>query len=103
MQIREKQEKRRYGEIISIPQEWLSDVDITRVMSIIWINEGLGSEYKKQKKFMSEYKNNPKALIISSNGYLLDGFYTLILAKSENRRPKVILLDNVIVDGFQTT
>ncbi len=100
-EVKKIQEKRREGTIESIPEEWLDNTDISKVISTIWVGEGFGSEYKKQRRAMSEHKYNPKIIIVSKNNYVLDGFYTLIISKMEKRKPLIAKAENIIYDGFE--
>ena len=96
-----KQEKRKYGQIESIPKDWISDELIRTIYVNFWISEPLGVEYFKQEKFYKKYKRLPKLAIISQNRFLLDGFNTILLAKYNfSERINVIMLENVYYKGF---
>ena len=55
-------------------------------------------KYKKVKKFYEQYGYFQKPILIDRNGFLLDGFYTVLYAK-KHKIPylKAIKLDNVEV------
>ncbi len=96
-----KQEKRRYGQLESIPKEWVSDELFRTIYVNFWISEPLGVEYFKQEKFYKKYKRLPKLAIVSQNRFLLDGFNTILLAKYNFcERINVIVLENVYYSGF---
>lgn len=96
-----KQEKRRYGQVESIPKEWISTELFRTIYVNFWISEPLGVEYFKQEKFYKKYKRLPKLAIISQNRFLLDGFNTILLAKYNfSEKINVIVLENVYYKGF---
>ncbi len=99
--ILETQKKRRYGEIRSLPEEWISKEALKTIYVNFWLMEPLGYMYHKQKNFLKEYKRLPKPIIISNNRFLLDGFNTILLAKYNNiSRIDTIVLENVMFCGF---
>ncbi len=94
------QEDRRFGTVPSIPGDWISKKKLNVIMVKFYIDEPLGSKYKKLKKFFSTWKRHKNPVIISSNGVLLDGFNTIFIGKLENRTDyDQIILDNVFVDS----
>ena len=96
-----KQEKRKYGQIESIPREWICQELIRNIYVNFCIAEPLGVEYHRQEKFYKKYKRLPKPIIISENRFLLDGFNTIMLAKNNYvERVNVIVLENVFYRGF---
>lgn len=99
--IRDAQERRRYGEIESIPKEWFTEEALKNIYVNFWLMEPLGYMYHKQEKFLKKYKRLPKPIIVSSNKFLLDGFNTILLAKYNHiSRLDTIILENVIFCGF---
>ena len=99
--IRDDQERRRYGEIESLPKEWYSKESYKNIYVNFWLMEPLGYMYHKQEKFLRKYKRLPKPIIISSNRFLLDGFNTILLAKYNHiSKIDTIVLENVVFCGF---
>lgn len=98
-EIAKKQRKIRRNGKFGIPKSWLSEKDITDIIVIF----NLGEDYKKHKyqkiaKFYETYKCFQKPIVIDRNGFLLDGFLTLLYAKNnELRSVPTIQLDNVEV------
>ncbi len=97
-----KQERRRFGEIECVNEEWYSDELIRNIYVNFWITEPLGVMYKKQERFFKTYKRLPKPIIISQNRFLLDGFNTILLGKYNfsDKKIKIIILENVYFMGF---
>ena len=100
--LRLKQERRRFGEIESVNEEWYSDEVIRNIYVNFWITEPLGVMYKKQERFFKNYKRLPKPIVISQNRFLLDGFNTILLGKYNfgDKKIKIIILENVYFMGF---
>jgi len=100
--LRLKQERRRFGEIESVNEEWYSDELIRNIYVNFWITEPLGVMYKKQERFFKNYKRLPKPIVISQNRFLLDGFNTILLGKYNfgDKKIKIIILENVYFMGF---
>ena len=100
-ELKLKQEKRKYGQLESIPKEWVSQEKVRNIYVNVCIAEPLGVEYHRQEKFYKKYKRLPKPIIISANRFLLDGFNTIMLAKNYYiERIDVIVLENVYYNGF---
>lgn len=100
--IKKVQAERRMGIVQSIPSEWLTSAeDIRRVRCNLWLYEGMGAEYRKQKNMQQKNKYIPRVIVLSSNLYVLDGFYTILLTKLDRRFDdyKISVLDNVVYDG----
>lgn len=99
--LRVKQEKRKRGEIESIPKEYLSDEIFNNIYVNFWIDQPLGEKYMKQEDFLKDYGRLPKPIIISQNKFLLDGFNSILLAKYNlNEKLSIIVLENVFFKGF---
>lgn len=100
-ELKTKQEKRRYGQIETIPKEWLTEELIRNIYVNFCITEPLGVEYFRQEKFYKKYKRLPKPIVISENRFLLDGFATILMAKYNHiERVNVVVLENVYYMGF---
>jgi len=96
--VRYQRELRKNGKF-GIPRSWISEKEVTDIIVIL----NLGEDYKKHKyqkiaKFYETYKYFQKPIIIDKNGFLLDGFLTLLYAKNnELKNIPTIQLDNVEV------
>lgn len=102
MKIKKIQEERRMGMSIGIPEDWLTPADnIRRVNCSLLLFEGIGAEYRKQKNMQQKNKYISRTIMLSSNLYVLDGFYTILLTKMDRRfdNYKISVLDNVVYDG----
>ena len=98
--LKVKQEERRYGTIPSIPEEWIAKPNERRhvIITPVYINEPLGTKYKRLRAFYKKYKNQKGCVILSKDGFLFDGFNILFLGKEENRSDYIqIILENVIL------
>ena len=95
------QDKRRRGEIESIPKEYFTKITFNNIYVNFWIDQPLGNMYAKQNRFLKKYKRLPKPIIISQNKFLLDGFNTILLGKyNYNEKVDIIVLNNVYFAGF---
>ena len=63
-ELKLKQEKRKYGQLESIPKEWVSQEKVRNIYVNVCIAEPLGVEYHRQEKFYKKYKRLPKPKII---------------------------------------
>ena len=72
-----------------------------RVNCSLLLFEGIGAEYRKQKNMQQKNKYISRTIMLSSNLYVLDGFYTILLTKMDRRfdNYKISVLDNVVYDG----
>lgn len=98
-QLNSKKEKMRRDKKYQIPDEWIYQKEL----STIFVDMRLECSSQRKKyisieKFYSEYGYFPKPIIVDKNGFLLDGFYTVMFAK-DHQIPKVpaIQLENVEV------
>ena len=95
------QEKRRYGEVQSLPDEWLEEP-----MKSVYVNfrleDPIGTVFQKISQFYKKYKRIPYPIVVSGNKYLLDGFNSILFMKIERiTRIETIKLENVIYDGLE--
>lgn len=80
-----------------IPQEWLTETEISRIIVIFDLEEDYKSKkYKKIVKYYQQYHHLQKPVLIDRNGFCLDGFLAVMFAKNVglNKIP-VIQLENV--------
>lgn len=80
-----------------IPQEWLSEEEISRIIVIFDLDENYkGKKYQKIQKYYEEYHHFQKPIIIDRNGFVLDGFLAVMYAKNTGmKKIPVIQLENV--------
>ena len=95
--IIEKQEQVRLNKILEIP--WIEYVNSNKFIARITTSQKfIGKKYEKQKAYFQKYGSLHKAIIIDKNGFILDGFITLMLAKENNiTSVPAIILDNVVM------
>ena len=99
-QVEEKKKRRYYGEIKSLPEEWICHDEIKNIYANFCIMQPLGLTYERLKRFFRQYKRLQKTIIISENRFLLDGFNIILLSKYEKEPLQIIILENVIFKGF---
>lgn len=100
-ELKLRQERRKHGEIESVPKEWITEETIQNIYVNFRIAQPLGVMYSKQDKFFKKYKRLPKPIIISQNRFLLDGFNTILLGKYNfSEKVNIIVLENVYFDGY---
>lgn len=82
-----------------IPEEWICQKKINSIIAEIRLGDVTQSQsYQKVKRFYFQYGHFQNPIILDKNGYLLDGFYTVIFAKKhEIQNLLIIQLDNVEV------
>ena len=80
-----------------IPQEWLSEEEISKIIVIFDLDENYkGKKYQKIQKYYEEYHQFQKPIIIDRNGFVLDGFLAVMYAKNTGmKKIPVIQLENV--------
>ena len=95
---REQRNIRRYNKF-DIPENWIAEKELSNIIAIF----NLGEEHKNHKyqkivKHYEIYGSFQRPIIIDKNGFLLDGFLTLLYAKNnELKSIPTIQLDNVEV------
>lgn len=100
-ELKQIREQRRYGEIPSLPNEWISEGVPKSAYVYFYTEEPVGAAFDKAKEFYRKYRRIQRPLIFSKNGFLLDGFNTLLYIKYTGvTRVHSIILDNVIYAGF---
>ncbi len=99
-QIEEKKKRRYYGEIPSLPSDWICSEEIKNIYVNFCIMQPQGLAYEQARRFFRKYKRLQKPIIISKNRFLLDGFNISLLSKYEKQPVAIIVLENVIFRGF---
>ena len=95
--IMQKQEQARLNGILEIPWiEYLnSHIFIARITTD---KKYIGKKYEKQRAYLQKYGSLPKPIIVDKNGFILDGFLTVMLAKENNIMTiPTIILENVVM------
>lgn len=70
-------------EEFEIPKEWISKREISTITAEIRLGDCTqNAKYKKVVEFYAKYSHIPKPIIVDKNGFLLDGFYSVIFAKN---------------------
>ena len=95
------QTKRKYGELPSLPEEWLEQGNHKSVYVNFRLEDPIGTVYNKIARFYRKYKRIPYPIVVSANKFLLDGFNSILFMKIEGiKKIDVIKLENVIYDGI---
>lgn len=89
----------RQNKEYQIPKEWISEKEITTIFVEVRLEDSTQtSKYKKVQEFYSQYGYFQKPIIVDKNGFLLDGFYTVVFAKNHQIATlPAIQLENVEV------
>ncbi len=97
--VDEEQKLMRRNGMYNFPTEWLTQMSIKKFIVRVDLNkEFKGREYSRVKELYKEYGSLPRPIITDKDGFVLDGFASLILAKEEELKlVPVIVLENVKV------
>lgn len=95
-----KQEKRKKGEIASLPAEWTEDRDINSIWVQYRIGQKKGDSYKKTLAEAIQYGFLIKPMLITANNVLVDGFNANLVATFLDIPRIIIPMDNVIQCGY---
>ena len=72
-------------EEFEIPKEWISKREISTIIAEIRLGDCTqNAKYKKVVECYEKYYHIPKPIIVDKNGFLLDGFYSVIFAKNNS-------------------
>lgn len=97
--LKKYQEELRKKRMYQIPKEWITEKKIADIV----INMNLYENYRKKKyrsyeEYYFRYGFLKKPIIVDKNGFLLDGFLQIMVAKNNNIKSiPVIQLENVEV------
>ena len=81
--LRNYKESIKKREEFEIPKEWISKREISTIIAEIRLDDCTqNAKYKKVEEFYAQYKHIQKPIIVDKNGFLLDGFYSVIFAKN---------------------
>ena len=80
-----------------IPQEWLTEEEISKIIVIVDLEENYKSkQYQKIDNYYKEYHHLQKPILIDRNSFVLDGFLSVMYAKNVGlTKIPVIQLENV--------
>jgi len=95
--IKKRVEKTKIKKRYQIPQQWLSEIEISKIIASFDLNDDYkGKKYNKIETFYLKYHYLPKPIVVDKNYFLLDGFISLMFAKNYKiRSVPVIVLENV--------
>lgn len=94
--------KENYGVIkkgrFLVKRGWITKIDVTDLLEYISLRNISDYKYKKTESYFNKFRQYPRPIIVSENGWLIEGKRNLMHAKL-HRRTKVcaIVLENVIV------
>lgn len=85
--------------LFGFPREWVKLTNIDKFIVRVDMNKKYkGKKYASIKAHYEEYHNLPKPVVVDKNGFLLDGYITLMFAKEQGiKKVPTIILENVIV------
>lgn len=97
--IQHKKEILRELNEYQIPDDWLSEQDVSSLLVLLSLDDAEDSiKYHRVMDFYEHYGYFQKPIVIDKNGFLLDGFYTVFYAKRHKINSlKAIKLENVEV------
>ena len=97
--LKKYQELLRKEKIYQIQKNWITERPINDIFTNINLNEDYHKKkYRSYEKYYLTYGIIKCPIIIDKNGFLLDGFLRLMLAKNYNiKSVPVIMLENVEV------
>ena len=78
----EKKNKKRKNKKYQIPKKWLSEVETSKIFLEVKLEESTKtSKYKNVEMYYVQNGYFQRPIIVDKNGFLLDGFYTVLFAK----------------------
>lgn len=92
-----KQERLKQKGIFNLPEDWITLCDVEDIDDSD--NEAVyGKRYKNTAAYYEKYGYFPGPIVVDQNGYLLDGYTRLLLAKNnEIKQIPTIILENVVI------
>lgn len=80
--LQEKKDKKRKNKKYQIPQKWLCEIETSKIFLEVRLEESTKtSKYKNVEMYYVQNGYFQRPIIIDRNGFLLDGFYTVLFAK----------------------
>ena len=97
--LKKYQETLRKNKIYQIPKNWITERPINNIFTNIDLNDDYRKKkYRSYERYYLKYGMIKGPIVIDKNGFLLDGFLRLMLAKNYNiKSVPVIVLENVEV------
>lgn len=96
--INENQKVKRKGKFL-VKKGWITKVNIKEMVEHMSFKSISSLKMRKTEEHFEEFKQYKKPIIISANGWLLEGKQNLKCAKNHKRyRICAVVLDNVIVE-----
>ena len=95
-----KQEKRRKGDIPSLPAEWLADNSPRSIWVNYRIGEIKGGSYMRMLEDVAQYGYLIKPVTVTANNVLVDGFNANLISTIKDMSALIIPMDNVIYAGY---
>lgn len=84
-ELRENQEKIRRNDAYEIPEEWISQKEITNIITNIDLKENYkNKKYRSIENYYLKYGKVHRPIVLDRRSFLLDGFMVLMLAKKYN-------------------
>ena len=81
-----------------MPEEWISETQISELLVLMDLTDTKTRKYKKIKEYYSRCKQFPKPIIVDSQMFVLDGFTQVLYAKNNKIKDiPTIVLENVAV------
>lgn len=79
------------------PLEWISTKEMNRIFVPTYLTDFTKSKkYEKIENYYRKFGHLPKAILVSNNDFLLDGYYIINFAKmNQIKEISIILLENV--------
>lgn len=98
-QLNLKKEDIRKNKGYQIPEDWICEEPISTILIDFRLEDNnQTAKYKKVQEFYFQYGYFQKPIVIDKNGFLLDGFYTVVFAKDHKiTTVPAIQLENVEV------
>ena len=95
--IRKCQEKTRESGEYILPEGWISETNIEEIIVIINLSDDYkGRKYKLLQEYYKRYGIIKYPIVVDKNGFLLDGFLSLMLAKNlKIKEVRTVVIDNV--------
>lgn len=96
--LKQIQKDRREGLLDDFPKEWISEKRFSVITVKFYIEEPLGSKYRRFTNYLNTHNRHKNGIVLSSNGVVLDGFNIILVGKVKGRSDyNQHILENVLV------
>ncbi len=94
-----KHENMKRRRTFNLPKGWVTVWNVSDINDFEYKTKcGSGTRYRKEEKHYEKYGHLQAPVVVDKNGYLLDGFTRMLLAKNKNiKKIPVVVLENVII------